>query len=189
MFFKKKITLELFVKEHFVPLIDEMINSELDLLEMDVSKNSSIKIEKNILHFELFLLFSYLSGRGLSAISGFDMNVGVEFSTLLDEIMQKRFSKLKLNEKWLDKERGVVLSDMFNYYKNKSAAYREAELSYHNNTIDKDELSKQVCKIFFSIENNDINDKLENVIGEIHKGGFMILYQKLNDFSRKYKLS
>jgi len=189
MFFKKKITLELFVKEHFVPLIDEMINSELDLLEKDVSENSSIKIEKNILHFEVFLLFSYLSGRGLSAISGFDMNVGVKFSTLLDEIMQKKFVNLKLNKKWLDEERGAVLSDMFNYYKNKSTAYREAELSYHNSTIDKDELSKQICKIFFSIENDDINDQLVKIMGEIHKGGFIFLYEKLNHFSKEYKLS
>lgn len=189
MFFKKKITLELFVKAHFVPLIDEMINSELDLLKKDVSENSNIKIEKNIFHFELFLLFSYLSGRGLSTISGFDRNVGVKFSTLLDEIMQKKFENLKLNEKWLDKEQEIILSDMFNYYKNKSTAYREAELSYHNNAINKDELSNQICKIFFSLENDDINDQLVKVMGELHKGGFMFLYEKLNNFSKEYKLA
>ncbi len=78
---------------------------------------------------------------------------------------------------------------MFNYYKNKSTAYREAELSYHNSTIDKDELSKQICKIFFSIENDDINDQLVKIMGEIHKGGFIFLYEKLNHFSKEYKLS
>ncbi len=189
MFFKKKITLELFVKEHFLPLIKEATESELDLLYEDISKVSNLQIEKNILSFELFLLFVYLSGRGLSTINGFDFNTGVKFNTLIDKTMQEKFTNLKLNQKWLDKERGVVLSDMFNYYKNKSTAYREAELSYHNGQIDKDELSKQICKIFFSIENDDVDAHLITVMGEIHKGGFMFLYEKLSNYAKEYKLA
>ena len=103
--------------------------------------------------------------------------------------MQEKFTNLKLNQKWLDKERGVVLNDMFNYYKNKSTVYREAELSYHNGQIDKDELSKQICKIFFSIENDDVDAHLITVMGEIHKGGFMFLYEKLSNYAKEYKLA
>ena len=47
MFFKKKITIEFFVKEHFLLLINEMMESEFDLFQKDIYENSNIQIEKN----------------------------------------------------------------------------------------------------------------------------------------------
>ena len=188
MFFKKKIKLELFVKEYFLPLIDEIMESELDLLEGDITKYSNIIISKNALRFELFLLFVYLSGRGLSTINGFNFDTAVNFPVLINDAMQEKFDKIKLNRKWLAEDQENLLNPILNYYKNKATAYHEAEISYHNNQIDKDELSRKIYIIFFSVENSKIKDGLAKIIGEIHKGSFFFLYEKLSDFSKEYRL-
>lgn len=184
---KKELTLPLFVNGYFLELLVKIIDSEFELLKKDIRDYSSIEMTDNELLFEFYLMLVYLSGRSLSLIKGFDSR-SLDFIMIMDKIFQEKFGKIRLNNRWLDQERGEALSDMFNYYKNKSDAYKELEIQYHNNQIDKTIFNKGVCQIFFSLESESIDDKLVEIMGELHKGSFMYIYKKLSVFAKEYQL-
>lgn len=187
--FKEKIKLKTFVWEHFLPVLEEMVKSESGLLQQDIEKNDPpIKFSEDETGFEIFLLFLNASGRSLGLIAGFEGQVATQFPLVIDKIFKKKFANIKLNPQWLDKERGIVLSDTFNYYKNKMTAYHSVELLYNKGDMTKEDLHKKVSEIFFSIEADKINEPLITAIGELHKGGFMYLLQKLSAFSKKYRI-
>lgn len=168
-----------------------MVENEADLLQEDINKNNPpIRFDKDQTRFEIFLLFLNASGRSLSQIKGLNKSFSetvLKFPLIIDEVFSKRFANIKLNPQWLDKERGIVLTDTFNYYKNKMDAYHKVELLYNKNEISKDDLHKKVSEIFFSLDAEKINDSLTTAIGELHKGGFIFLFQKLSIFSKKYQ--
>lgn len=184
---KKEIKIEDFLNGYYIPLVDNLINSELDLIQKDIFNNSNVKIEKNVLYFELFVLLTHLSGRGLTKIDGLFKKPSI-FTNLLNEVMEKKFTNINLNKKWLSLEKHP-LGDMFDYYKNKINAYQKTEIDYHNDEIDKGNLRITVSSIFLSIEKNEINNKLADVIGEIHEGGFVYLFNQINNYSKEYKIS
>jgi len=189
---KEKIGIKDFSRQHFLPIIEEMVESEADLLQVDINKNNPpIKFNKDQTRFEIFLLFLHLSGRPLSQIQGLnksDSEVAMTFTLVIDEIFSEKFAHIKLNSQWLDKERGIVLTDVFNYHKNKKAAYHKVELLYYKNEISEEDLHRKISEIFFSLNADKINNSLITAIGELHKGGLMYLFQKLSMFTEEYEI-
>jgi len=180
---KQKISLKDFSRQHFLPLVEKMVESEADLLQEDINKNNPpIPFNEEQTRFEIFLLFLHLSGRPLSQIQGLakiDSQVGGTFALIIDEILSEKFAHIKLNPQWLDKDRTNVL----NYYKNKNTAYHTPELLYHNSKISEEDLHRKISEVFFSLNADKINNSLITAIGDLHEGGFMYLFQKLSMFT------
>lgn len=187
------MTLKVFMDQNLIPLIEELVESEANLLQKDVDNNNpSIKLSGDQIRFELFLLFHYLSGRGVSKIKGldkFDSEINMKALEITNDIFSEKLANIKLSPRWIDDQQGVVaISNIHNYYLSKIRAYREAELSYLKNKISKQELRERISEIFLSVEAEKINDHLNTAIGEMHKGAFVILYKQLSSFSEKYQI-
>lgn len=195
MFFKKVMTIEDFVNTNYLPFINDILVKEFDSLQFNIANNSSFEVEPKSLLFELYILLFYLSGRGLSTIKGFEVdNKGLYNMQRLDELTDqgiiKTFPNFKLNKKWINEdEDNPLIDELSNYRKYKSKAYRKYELSFYNNEINEDELRKQICKIFFSIENDEVDVNLIRIMGELHEKCFMYIFRSLIKFSKEYKLS
>jgi len=187
---KERISIKDFSRQHFLPIIEKMVESETNLLQEDINKNNPpIPFNEDQTRFEVFLLFLHLSGRPLSLIQGFtyhDSEVVLTFPLVIDEILTEKFAHINLNPQWLDKERG--LTDASNYYKNKTHAYHKPELLYHKNKITEADLHRKISEIFFSLNADKIDNSLITAIGEIHQGGLTYLFQKLSGFAEKYEI-
>lgn len=193
MFFKKVMGVEEFIKINYLPFINEIVLKEfknvMEAIIMDgISDRTDLEIEPNKVLFELYILSFYLSGRGLSKIRGFENITSpniIKVSFAENEFLKGKFIDYKLDNKWLDKE---YSSEFMNYRKNKNNTYRNIELSFHHGDIDENEFKKQICKTFLSIDDDNIDTGLIEIIGNLHKKQFLYLYQNLLKFSKDYKI-
>lgn len=179
MFFKKVMGIDEFVNINYLPFINEVVLKEFKnvmetIIKDGIPDRTDIEINPQNVLFELYILLFYLSGRGLSKIKGFENTPSPNLLKLMfmqNEFLKEKFKDYKLNEKWLDKE---YSSGLMNYQKNKSNAYRNIELSFHRGVIDENEFKKQICKTFFSTENDDIDASLIEIICDLHREQFFL---------------
>jgi len=70
---KEKIGFQVFMKQHYLPFIMGMVDSEIDHLQAEINKNSpAILITKDQIKFELFSMFLYVAEKQLPQIKGYD---------------------------------------------------------------------------------------------------------------------
>lgn len=192
---KEKIGFQIFTRRHYLPLIMEGIDSEIDSLQAEISRNSPpITISKDQTKFELFILFSKVSGYGLSQMKGLDERFYGQFSQWEADFLSNNFAHVELNPKLLVDIDGGVLSTVFNdhwlYMHNKTKQYTECEQLYQQDKCRKEDFPFMISGIFFAgfcpIDN--INSSLAIAIGKLHKGGLIYLHQKLAVLANKYQI-
>jgi hypothetical protein len=136
---REKIGFQVFIKQHFLPLIEESVDNEIDSLYAEINKNEPpIAISKEQTKFELTILFLKTSGYGLSQIKGIDERFYGQLSLLTDEHLNTNFADIELNTKWLSgRGNRLVFSEQYYYYSNKLKIYKEFEQAHTEDKISK----------------------------------------------------
>jgi hypothetical protein len=189
---KEKIGIQVFVNHHYLPLIIEMVDNEIDSLYAEINRNTPpITITKEQVRFELFLLFLKTSGYGLSQIKGLDERFYAQLALIVDEYLRTNFADIYLDPKMLSgKEDRLTLSDQYIYYGNKVKAYHEYEQLYRQDKIRKQDFPFIISGIFFApiCDYKTINEPLAIAIGELHKGSLIHITQRLSSLASKYQI-
>jgi hypothetical protein len=196
MFFKKSISVENFTKEYFYPLLDELTESSINLLSIDLPSNFDIGVNRDIISFELFILFNYFSGKILPGINGFNSNNINKFTKILEQAFENKSKTIKLDTKYLSENQHNMLNPGLNYYVNKYRAYLENDLSWRDKKINDPTHDAIICIIFFSMGKsldfslylNQVNMNTMLAINKLYTGSFRILHDNLTNFAKKYKV-
>jgi hypothetical protein len=187
---KEKIGFQVFMRQYYLPLIKEMVDSEIDLLYTEIERNTPpIIFSKEQTEFELFILLIKVSGYGLGKIEGREQVLGLDFE-IWSEIFSEKFGSLQLNPQWVHLENpfAILYGPLWDYHMNKLRAYSRVEQLYQKQEINRDDLHRMISEIFFSLDASKINEHLITAIGELHKGGLIYSHQKLASFAQKYQI-
>jgi hypothetical protein len=190
---KEKIGLRVFMEQHYLPLITDLVNGGVDIVYALISTNTPpIIMSKEQIKFELTVLFLKTSGYGLSQIKGLDERFYGQQLFIQDEYLRTNFAHLELDPKLLSgKEHMLAFSDQFIYCMNKGKKYKEFERAYHEGEISKQDFPFPISAIFFApiCGLKTINEPLALSIGELHKMSTMHLYQRLSALAKKYQIT
>ena len=186
---KTKIGLREFMNEHYLPLIDKMIDSEADLLQIEIDKNSPpILLSKDRTRFELFILFSDVIGHSLGKVMPFDPQIAGQQILFFDQLLTSRFPHVQLDPVWIKREGRAMFSDQCLYYMHKVPEYDKNDQLFSQGKLSKQQFQSAISQIFLSVDSAKINESLTIAIREISNGGLVYAHQYLAPLARKYRV-
>jgi len=117
---KEKLTFQVFMKQHYLPLILRMVDSEINRIQTQIEKNSpAILISKDQIRFELFLMFLRAAEFNLLQTKGYNERFFDCQILIVDEFLNTTFPHIEMNPKVLTEIGDRLFSDQWYYYRNK----------------------------------------------------------------------